>query len=58
MEEKKTLLTEKKLKVYEFPGRKLLDVPTVISTIDIGLPADEKCTNRLYGMAVTDDNKV
>lgn len=58
MVEKKTLLSEKKLKVHEFPERKILDVPTVISVIDTGFPADENYTNRLHDMAVTDDNKV
>lgn len=51
MEEKKTLLTEKKLKVHEFREKKILEVPTVISVIDTGFPAGEKNKNRLCCMA-------
>ncbi|XP_052697169.1 E3 ubiquitin-protein ligase TRIM36-like [Crassostrea angulata] len=49
---------EIKLKKKESSDRKILDVPTVTSVIDTGFPADEETKNRLYDMAVTDDNKV
>nr|XP_034327028.1 uncharacterized protein LOC117689540 [Crassostrea gigas] len=57
MQEKKTLLLEDEFKERELPGRRILEVPTVTSVIDTGFPADRK-KNRLYDMAVTDDNKV
>ncbi|XP_078327006.1 uncharacterized protein LOC144623031 [Crassostrea virginica] len=42
------------------PGseRKVLEAPSVSSVIDTGFPADKKYNNRLYRMAVTDDQKV
>ncbi|XP_011450922.3 E3 ubiquitin-protein ligase TRIM71 isoform X1 [Magallana gigas] len=49
---------ENKLKEKALSGRRTLDVPTVTSVIDTGFPIDEKKKNRLYDMAVTDDNKV
>eukprot|EP00105_Crassostrea_gigas_P001662 XP_011413917.1 PREDICTED: E3 ubiquitin-protein ligase TRIM36-like [Crassostrea gigas] len=49
---------EIKLKEKESSNRTILDVPTVTSVIDTGFPANEETNNRLYGMAVTDDNKV
>nr|XP_011429764.2 E3 ubiquitin-protein ligase TRIM36 [Crassostrea gigas] len=49
---------ENKLKENDLPGRRILEVPTVTSVIDTGFPANEKNNNRLYDMAVTDDNKV
>ena len=36
---------------------KILEVPLVSSVIDTGFPASEKYNNRLYDMAVTDDQK-
>lgn len=56
MQEIKTLVTEKNLIVNEFSGRKILEVPTVTLIIDPVFPARNE--NRLYDMAVTDDNKV
>ncbi|XP_078322979.1 uncharacterized protein LOC144622229 [Crassostrea virginica] len=38
--------------------RKVLEAPSVSSVIDTGFPASEKYNNRLYDMAVTDDQKV
>ncbi|XP_078327199.1 uncharacterized protein LOC111125605 [Crassostrea virginica] len=38
--------------------RKVLEIPSVSSVIDTGFPASEKYKNRLYGIAVTDDQKV
>ncbi|XP_052699314.1 uncharacterized protein LOC128176806 [Crassostrea angulata] len=58
MQEKKTSLLENEFKESELSGRRILEGPTVISVIDTGFPADEKNENRLYDMAVTDDNKV
>nr|XP_019926568.2 uncharacterized protein LOC105337167 isoform X2 [Crassostrea gigas]XP_034327027.1 uncharacterized protein LOC105337167 isoform X2 [Crassostrea gigas] len=57
MQENKTSLLENEFKERELSGRRMLDVPTVTSVIDTGFPADEY-NNRLYDMAVTDDNKV
>uniref|UniRef100_A0A8W8I1U2 B box-type domain-containing protein n=2 Tax=Magallana gigas TaxID=29159 RepID=A0A8W8I1U2_MAGGI len=58
MQVKKTSLLENEFKDNDLPGRRILEVPTVTSVIDTGFPADEKYKTRLYGMAVTDDNKV
>lgn len=49
---------EKKFKEKCFSGRKILNSPKIISALDTGFPADKVCKNRLYDMAVTDDNKV
>eukprot|EP00105_Crassostrea_gigas_P013445 XP_011429764.1 PREDICTED: uncharacterized protein LOC105329957 [Crassostrea gigas] len=57
MQVKKNSLLENEFKERELPGRRTLNVPTVTSVIDTGFPADEN-DNRLYDMAVTDDNKV
>ncbi|XP_065944193.1 E3 ubiquitin-protein ligase TRIM71-like [Magallana gigas] len=57
MQVKKTSLLENEFKERELPGRTILEVPTVTSVIDTGFPASET-NNRLYDMAVTDDNKV
>nr|XP_034326260.1 uncharacterized protein LOC105344127 [Crassostrea gigas] len=57
-QEKKMSLLENEFKENDLPGRRILDVPTVTSVIDTGFPANEKNNNRLYDMAVTDDNKV
>lgn len=47
VQEKKTSLLEKKLKVNEFTGRKIFfEMPTVISVLDTGFPADG-ISNRL-----------
>ncbi|XP_052697613.1 uncharacterized protein LOC128175811 [Crassostrea angulata] len=51
-------LLENELTEKEFSCRRILDVPTVTSVIDTGFPANEENNNRLYDMAVTDDNKV
>ncbi|XP_052697512.1 uncharacterized protein LOC128175725 [Crassostrea angulata] len=58
MQEKKTIILEDEFKQRELPGRRILEVPTVTSVIDSGFPANEENKNRLYDMAVTDDNKV
>nr|XP_034304614.1 uncharacterized protein LOC105321083 [Crassostrea gigas] len=58
MQEMKTPLTEKKLKVNELSKITVLEAPTVISSIDPGFPSDEKYKSRLYAMAVTDSNRV
>ncbi|XP_011442633.3 uncharacterized protein [Magallana gigas] len=58
MQEKKTSLMENDFKENDLPGRRILEVPTVTSVIDTGFPANEENKNRLYDMAVTDDNKV
>uniref|UniRef100_K1PC72 Tripartite motif-containing protein 2 n=1 Tax=Magallana gigas TaxID=29159 RepID=K1PC72_MAGGI len=58
MQEKKTSLMENNFKENDLPGRRMLEAPTVTSVIDTGFPANEKTNNRLYCMAVTDDNKV
>eukprot|EP00105_Crassostrea_gigas_P031329 XP_011454001.1 PREDICTED: uncharacterized protein LOC105346916 [Crassostrea gigas] len=57
MQERKTSLIEKKFKETDFLVRGILAVPMVTSVIDTGFPAGEK-KNRLFDMAVTDDNKV
>uniref|UniRef100_K1P9H1 Tripartite motif-containing protein 45 n=1 Tax=Magallana gigas TaxID=29159 RepID=K1P9H1_MAGGI len=57
-QEKKMSLLEKIFKDNDLPGRRIIDVPTVTSVIDTGFPANEENNNRLYYMAVTDDNKV
>lgn len=36
----------------------VLEMPTVTSVIDSGFPIDEQNKNRLYDLAITDDNKV
>ena len=53
-----SLLIEKKFKPDTGSGRKVLELPSVSSGIDTGFPADEKYNNRLYDMAVTEDQKV
>lgn len=58
MQERMVSLLEKKFKEKCFTGRKILNVPIVISVIETGFPADKVCKNRLYDMAVSDDNKV
>nr|XP_034327004.1 uncharacterized protein LOC117689527 isoform X1 [Crassostrea gigas] len=58
MQVKKISLLENDLKERELPGRRILEVPTVTTVIDTGFPANEKNDNRLYDVAVTDDNKV
>ncbi|XP_065944286.1 uncharacterized protein [Magallana gigas] len=58
MQEKKIFLFEHQFKEKELSRRTILDVPTVTSIIDTGFPADEEYENRLYDMAITDDNKV
>ncbi|XP_078327008.1 uncharacterized protein LOC111113340 [Crassostrea virginica] len=57
MQEIKISLLGKRFTPDPGSGRKVLDVPSVSSIIDTGFPADEK-NNRLYDMAVTDDQKV
>nr|XP_034325620.1 E3 ubiquitin-protein ligase TRIM36 isoform X3 [Crassostrea gigas]XP_034325621.1 E3 ubiquitin-protein ligase TRIM36 isoform X3 [Crassostrea gigas] len=49
---------ENKIKENDLPGRIISEIPTVTSVIDTGFPANEENKNRLYDMAVTDDNKV
>nr|XP_034325994.1 uncharacterized protein LOC117689315 [Crassostrea gigas] len=51
-------LLENELTEKEFSCRRILDVPTVTSDIDTGFPANKETNNRLFDMAVTDDNKV
>lgn len=47
VQEKKTSLLEKKLKVNEFTGRKIFyEIPTVISVLNTKFPADG-ISNRL-----------
>ncbi|XP_052697510.1 uncharacterized protein LOC128175723 [Crassostrea angulata] len=58
MQEKKTSLSEYEFKERELAGRRILEVPTVTSVIETKFPASENYQTRLYGMAVTDDNKV
>nr|XP_034327030.1 uncharacterized protein LOC117689541 [Crassostrea gigas] len=58
MQEKKTSLLENEFKERELPSKRILEVPTVTSVIDTGFPANEEYKNRLFDMAVTDDNKV
>nr|XP_022326512.1 uncharacterized protein LOC111126286 [Crassostrea virginica] len=38
--------------------KKVLEVPSVSSIIDTGFPAEKETNNRLFNMAVTDDQKV
>ena len=56
--ETKLSILEKKFTPDPYSGRKVLQVPSVSSVIDTGFPADEKNNNRLYDMAVSDDQKV
>ncbi|XP_052697509.1 uncharacterized protein LOC128175722 [Crassostrea angulata] len=58
MQEKKTSLLENEFKERELSGRRMLEVPKITSIINTKFPAEEKFESRLYGMAVTDDNKV
>ncbi|XP_065943369.1 E3 ubiquitin-protein ligase TRIM45-like [Magallana gigas] len=58
MQERKTSLTEKNFKEIDFSVKTTLEVPTVSSVIDTGFPASENYKNRLYDIAVNDDNKV
>ncbi|XP_052697508.1 uncharacterized protein LOC128175721 [Crassostrea angulata] len=58
LQEKKTSLLEKNFKENDLSGRRILKVPTLTSVINTGFPANEKFNNRLFDMAVTDDNKV
>ncbi|XP_078327170.1 uncharacterized protein LOC144623063 [Crassostrea virginica] len=58
-------MKERKISLFEYEfipdpdsGRKVLEAPSVSSVIDTGFPADKKYNNRLYDMAVTDDQKV
>ncbi|XP_052701327.1 uncharacterized protein LOC128178269 [Crassostrea angulata] len=48
---------ENNLKKIKLLSRSILEAPTVTFVIDTGFPADKK-KNRLFDMAVTDDNKV
>nr|XP_022324762.1 uncharacterized protein LOC111125346 [Crassostrea virginica] len=57
-ERKISLLTEKISIPDPDSGRKVLEAPFVSSVIDTGFPASEKYNNRLYDMAVTDDQRV
>ena len=58
MLESKISMLEKRYISDPDSGRKVLEVPSVSSVIDTGFPADDKYNNRLYDMAVTDDQKV
>nr|XP_022320431.1 uncharacterized protein LOC111122792 [Crassostrea virginica] len=59
MHEKKISLLKEKLSIPDpDSGRIVLKMPSVSSVIDTGFPASEKYNNRLYDMAVTDDQKV
>ncbi|XP_022320064.2 uncharacterized protein LOC111122565 [Crassostrea virginica] len=58
MQERKIPLLEKNVMPDPDSGRKLLEAPSVSSVIDTGFPADKKNNNRLYDMAVTDDQEV
>nr|XP_034325999.1 uncharacterized protein LOC117689318 isoform X2 [Crassostrea gigas] len=49
---------ENKLRERTLSGNIIIEVPTLTSVIDTGFPANLENKNRLYGMAVTDDNKV
>uniref|UniRef100_K1RJS9 Tripartite motif-containing protein 45 n=1 Tax=Magallana gigas TaxID=29159 RepID=K1RJS9_MAGGI len=49
---------ENKLKENDLSGRRISEIPKVTSVIDTGFPADEEDDDRLFDMAVTDDNKV
>uniref|UniRef100_K1Q039 Tripartite motif-containing protein 45 n=2 Tax=Magallana gigas TaxID=29159 RepID=K1Q039_MAGGI len=57
-EEKKISILGKKLKKDHLSDRRIIKVPIVKFVIDTGFPADDKNTNRLLAMAVTDDDKV
>ncbi|XP_078327165.1 uncharacterized protein LOC111125741 [Crassostrea virginica] len=57
MKQRKMSLSENKFIPDTDSGRKVLEVPSVSSVIDTGFPAN-KNSNRLYGMTVTDDQKV
>ena len=57
-QERKIPLLEKNVIPDPDSGGKVLEVPFVSSVIDTGFPAHEKSNNRLYDMAVTDDQKV
>nr|XP_022326082.1 uncharacterized protein LOC111126017 [Crassostrea virginica]XP_022326083.1 uncharacterized protein LOC111126017 [Crassostrea virginica] len=57
MQERKISLLETKSIPDPDSGRKVLEVPSVSSVIDTRFPGSEK-KNRLYDMAVTDDQKV
>ncbi|XP_022326078.1 uncharacterized protein LOC111126015 [Crassostrea virginica] len=58
MQERKIPLLEKNVIPDPDSGRKVLDVPSVSSVINTGFPADKRNANRLFDMAVTDDQKV
>ncbi|XP_065944450.1 tripartite motif-containing protein 2 [Magallana gigas] len=49
---------ENKLKENDLSGRRISEIPTVTIVIDTKFPAKKENNNRLYDMAVTDDNKV
>ena len=57
IQERKLPLSEKNLNPPD-SERKVLEVPSVSSVIDAGFPVSEKYNNRLYDMAVTDDQTV
>ncbi|XP_078327084.1 uncharacterized protein LOC111122792 isoform X2 [Crassostrea virginica] len=56
-ERKINLLREKIYKPHPNSDRKILEAPSVSSVIDTGFPASMN-NNRLYAMAVTDDQKL
>nr|XP_022323134.1 uncharacterized protein LOC111124508 isoform X2 [Crassostrea virginica] len=58
MQERKIPLLEKNVIPDPDSGRKVLEAPSVSSVIDTGFPAYEENNNRLFDMAVTDDQKV
>nr|XP_022324757.1 uncharacterized protein LOC111125344 [Crassostrea virginica]XP_022324758.1 uncharacterized protein LOC111125344 [Crassostrea virginica]XP_022324759.1 uncharacterized protein LOC111125344 [Crassostrea virginica] len=59
MHERKISLLKEKISIPDpDSGRKILEAPSVSSVIDSGFPAREEYKNRLYDMAVTDDQKV
>nr|XP_022323137.1 uncharacterized protein LOC111124511 [Crassostrea virginica] len=58
MQERKIPLLEKNVIPDPDSDRKVLDLPSVSSVIDTGFPAHEENNNRLYDMAVTDDQRV
>nr|XP_022323129.1 protein wech-like [Crassostrea virginica] len=57
LQEKKIPLLEKNVIPDPDSGRKVLEAPSVSSVIDTGFPGGRN-NNRLYDMAVTDDQKV
>nr|XP_022326821.1 uncharacterized protein LOC111126453 [Crassostrea virginica] len=58
MHERKISLLKEKISIPDLDsGRKVLEAPSVSSVIDTGFPSG-KNNNRLYDMAVTDDQKV